>query len=150
LVPLSIAYGVAPALSVAAQSTIELPVRLANDGAMPWADPPVASEDIREPRSTSRPAPQLVARWLPLGLDASRIAGPSIANAPRVAPGREATVELSLVVPAEPGEYLLVIDLLSPLHGSLAAAGSPPAGVRVSVYPAPAPRPDPGRGPSPV
>jgi len=148
--PLSVAYGVAPALSVAALSAIELPVRLANDGAMPWADSPLANEDIRGPRSTYRPGPQLVARWLPLGLDASRIADPAIANAPRLSPGQEATVDLSVVAPSEPGEYLLVIDLLSPLHGSLAAAGAPPAGVRIGVYPAPAPRPEPARGPGPV
>jgi hypothetical protein len=146
--PLSVAYGVVPALSLAADSVIELPVRLANDGAMTWADLPVANEDIRGPRYSYRPGPKLVAQWLPLGHDASRIAGPAAANAPRLAPGQEATVDLSLVVPSEPGEYLLVIDLLSPLHGSLAAAGAPPAGVRISVYPPPAPRPD--RGHSPV
>jgi hypothetical protein len=56
---------------------------------------------------------------------------------------------LSLTVPSQPGDYLLVIDLLSPLHGSLAAAGAPPAGVRISVYPA-LPRPEPGRGHGPV
>ena len=148
--PLSVAYGVAPGLSLATGSLVELPVRLANDGAMPWADPPVANDDIREPRSIDRPGPQLVARWLPLGLDGSRIADPAIAIAPRLAPGQEATVALSLVVPSQAGEYLLVIDLLSPLHGSLAAAGAPPAGVRISVFPAPAPRPEPGRGPSPI
>ncbi len=145
--PLSVAYGVVAALSLASESVIELPVRLANDGALPWADSPVANRDIRGPRSYYRPGAQVVAHWLPLGLDTSRTADPAIVDAPRLAPGQQATVDLSLVVPSEPGEYLLVIDLLSPLHGSLAAAGAPPAGVRISVYPAPAPRPD--RGPSP-
>jgi hypothetical protein len=148
--PLSVAYGVVPALSVAADSMVELPVRLANDGAMPWADSPVASEDVRGPRYAYTPGPLLVARWLPLGLDATRIADPAIVNAPRLSPGDEATVDLSIVVPSLAGEYLLVIDLRSPLHGSLAAAGAPPAAVRVSVYPAPTPRPEPNGGPGPV
>jgi hypothetical protein len=148
--PLSVAYGVVPALSLPTDSTIELPVRLANDGAMAWADPPIVTDDVREPRSTATRGPQLVARWLPLGVDTTQTAGAATANAPRLAPGEEATVELSLIGPSQPGEYLLVIDLLSPLHGSLAAAGAPPASVRITVYPAPPPRPEPGRGPGPV
>ncbi len=148
--PLSVAYGVVPALSLATGSTIELPVRLANDGAMAWADPPIATDAIREPRSTDGAGPQLVANWLPLGVDTGRTGDAAMANAPRLAPGQEATVDLRLIAPSLAGEYLLVIDLLSPLHGSLAAAGAPPASVRITVYPAPPPRPVPGRGPGPV
>jgi hypothetical protein len=148
--PLSVAYGVVSTLSVAAETEVELPVRLANDGAVAWADPPVPSEDVRGPKAAYRPGPQLVARWLPLGLDTSRIPDPAIVNAPRLAPGQEASVDLGLAAPSEAGEYLLVIDLLSPLHGSLAAAGAPPTSVRISVHVVPAPPPFPGRGPGPV
>jgi hypothetical protein len=147
---LSVVYGVTPALTLATGSLIALPVRLANDGALWWADPPVASEDLRDPRSNDRLGPRLVAQWLPLGADTSRTAYPAIVNAPRLAPGQQATVVLSLVAPSQPGEYLLVIDLLSPLHGSLAAAGVPPAGVRVTVDPAPPPGPELLPRPSPI
>lgn len=42
---------------------------------------------------------------------------------------------LALIALAEPGAYLLLIDLISPLHGSMAAAGCPVAQARVTVEP---------------
>ena len=42
---------------------------------------------------------------------------------------------LALSVPASPGEYLLVLDVVTPEHGSLIAAGVEPTIVRVAVVP---------------
>ena len=58
---------------------------------------------------------------------------PIVASVPRLAPGDQAQVDLALIAPQIPGEYLLVIDLVTPLDGSLAATGVAPAIVRVVV-----------------
>ena len=43
------------------------------------------------------------------------------------------TVDVLLSAPATPGEYLLVLDVVDPQTGSLAAAGVPPGIVRATV-----------------
>ena len=50
-------------------------------------------------------------------------------------PGTSVRVTFELTAPAAPGEYLLVLDVIDPATGSLAAAGVPPGIVRVSVKP---------------
>jgi hypothetical protein len=40
-------------------------------------------------------------------------------------------------VPATPGQYLLILDVVTPDKGSLASIGVPPTMVRVTVLPAP-------------
>jgi hypothetical protein len=42
-------------------------------------------------------------------------------------------VSFSLAAPAAPGEYLVVLDVLDPAAGSLAALGVPPGIIRVTV-----------------
>ena len=42
---------------------------------------------------------------------------------------------LAISVPAAPGDYLLVLDVITPDHGSLIAAGVEPTIVRVAVVP---------------
>jgi hypothetical protein len=43
---------------------------------------------------------------------------------------------LGLTVPEAPGEYLLLLDVVTPERGSLVASGLAPALVRVTVLPA--------------
>jgi hypothetical protein len=50
-----------------------------------------------------------------------------------MAPGATASVDLALAAPAAAGEYLVVIDVIDPVVGSLAALGVPPGIVRVTV-----------------
>jgi hypothetical protein len=45
-------------------------------------------------------------------------------------PGGEAMAWLPLTGPAEPGQYLLLLDVASPSHGSLRVHGGVPALVR--------------------
>jgi hypothetical protein len=136
---LSVAYGVVADLAMPAGASLAVPVRLANDGILDWALPPVAGDDAIDPLvARSRPPARLVARWVLLGL--ATITDTTDSTAPlQVAPGSETTVQLTLTAPTVPGDYLVVLDVASPLHGSLAASGVAVGQVRVIVGPATTP-----------
>ncbi len=144
---LSAAYGVAPALSVVAGSDFDLPVRVANDGAVAWAAPFDATqlpEELIDPSIVrDHPSARLVAHWLPLAVDDPIDSATDASAVAQPAPGSEVTVHLGLTAPAAPGSYLLVLDVASPLHGSLAATGIAPGEVRVAVAPPTGPDPSP-------
>ncbi len=127
---LSVAFGTLDAVTVEADRTIALPVRVANTGTIAWASEPAAAE-AADPRDGG-PVPWLVARWVPL--DRLEATLPQPATAPAfVPPGTDAVVRLPVTTPAEPGTYLLLLDLDTPEAGSLAALGSAPGLVRVVV-----------------
>ncbi|HSS36688.1 MAG TPA: hypothetical protein VLR93_10465, partial [Patescibacteria group bacterium] len=145
---LSVAYGVAATLTVRPGAQLTLPVRVANDGALAWGRRPDAadvSEELIDPSVARQyPRARLVGRWVPLAIDGSSptdLADASISAQPD--PGTEITVGLDLRAPTTPGAYLLLLDIASPLRGSLAAAGVAPGQVRVVVDPA-APAVSPG------
>jgi hypothetical protein len=74
----------------------------------------------------------------PLGGAAATPAPPGAAVAVTIlpaglAPGGSADVNFRMSAPTAPGEYLLVLDIVDPQTGSLAAAGVPPGIVRVTV-----------------
>ncbi len=132
--PVSAAYGVAPTLLMPAGSTVALPVRVANDGSQVWAAPTTVPDELIDPSIVRRhPTARLVGHWVAL------FASPALGDLPDVgspigaAPGAEVTVTLDLSAPTVPGPYLLVLDVDSPLHGSLAAGGVPLGQVRVTV-----------------
>ena len=117
---------------------------MANDGSLPWGsrpDPAELSEELIDPSvSRTHPSARLVARWVPLAsVDPGASVDGGVAAAAQPDPGSEVTVVLNLTAPATPGAYLLVLDVDSPLHGSLAAAGVAPGEVRVAVAPAATP-----------
>ena len=65
----------------------------------------------------------------------------------------EPCVGVPLVAPSQAGEYLLLLDVVTPTHGSLSTLGSTPSLVRVSVTGptiAPSPSPAPAGSTSPV
>jgi len=137
-------------LEVAAGATVDLPVVIANTGHLAWvAEPPKAGG----PSSTVDHAPgqwssTLVGQWL--RLDASGKASETAAARAtiHVEPGAIEQVSLALAAPAIPATYLLVLDVISPLYGSLTAAGGSPVVVRVKVSP-PAASPSLVGGPAP-
>jgi hypothetical protein len=50
-----------------------------------------------------------------------------------LAPGTPVPVDLGLLAPRPPGTYLLVLDVVTPEHGSLSALGAGPTLVLVTV-----------------
>jgi hypothetical protein len=137
--PLSVAYGVVSELSLAAGASLTVPVRLANDGLLAWALPPIVGEDLVDPSlARSRPPSRLVAHWLRLSPGTSTDASDAMTPA-RVDPGGQTTVGLTLNAPTAEGDYLVVLDIVSPVHGSLAATGVPIGQIRVTVGPAVSP-----------
>jgi hypothetical protein len=66
------------------------------------------------------PAPQTVSTDLPIGL----------------APGKSANATLGLTAPNAAGQYLLLLDVVTPERGSLLASGADPTVIRVTVVPA--------------
>jgi hypothetical protein len=141
--PIAAAYGAPAALEMPAGSTTSTAVRVVNAGSQAWdeetASPPALSADeLLAWLSTSRVPASLVATWvsttgLPVPAASSAVLGLAVG-----APGGESAVILDLVAPEAPGEYLLLLDVVSPVHGPLSALGSAPALVRVSVSEAPA------------
>jgi hypothetical protein len=130
--PVSVAYGLVSELSGTAGAALTLPLRVANDGALPWSEPPRTQTPWGH--WVTHEQPTIIVRWL--SLDAPNAGAGFIATAgPNLAPGDEAIVPLTLTAPSEPGSYLLVVDLMSPLHGSMAAAGCPVAEARVLIQP---------------
>jgi len=151
--PIAAAYGAPATLTLQADSLTGVPVRVVNAGSRRWdlvETAPVslvAGEAFVPSRTTVVPA-RLVATWvsadgLPVPDPISVVLDPSVA-----APGGASEALLTLVAPAGAGEYLVLLDVVSPANGPLSAVGSAPAIIRVSVGEAPSPAPSPS--PSPV
>jgi hypothetical protein len=134
--PLTATYG-APATALAAAGTpFQMKVRVTNLGRSPWgheAESHGVGAAEREPAQRAT----LIARWVDLGgLGAASSPAPLFASSilpAGMAPGASVNVAFQLVAPAAPGEYLLVLDVVDPKTGSLAAAGVPPGIVRMTV-----------------
>jgi hypothetical protein len=133
--PASVAYGVVPSITAQAGTTSRISIRIANDGRLAWADPLIDLADPVLGRPVVSPVSLLVARWVPLDPGTAPEAAPATTFAPGLAPGHQAVVSLELSAPTTPGAYLLLVDIVTPLHGSLAALGVPPAQIRVTVTP---------------
>ena len=132
---LSAVVSAADRLSVVAGAGIDLPVTVANTGYLAWV-----SDQPTRPATGSPSRPErddlyaaLVAQWM--RLDASGVALETIAARAAVKPPPGATqdVMLSFSAPAEAGTYLLILDVVSPLYGSLMAVGGSTVVVRVEV-----------------
>jgi hypothetical protein len=132
---LSAVLSAADRLSVVAGAGIDLPVTVANTGHLAWV-----SNQPRRPATGSPSRPErddlyaaLVGQWM--RLDGSGVAQEAIAARAAIMPPPGATQEvmLSFVAPAEAGSYLLILDVVSPLYGSLMAVGGSTAVVRVDV-----------------
>ncbi|OGO58441.1 MAG: hypothetical protein A2V85_06335 [Chloroflexi bacterium RBG_16_72_14] len=146
--PVAVAYGAPTSLAVTASSAAPLAVRVVNAGSEAWdavATSPteLAGEALLTWLRTSRVPAQLVATWvsaqgLPVPAPVS-----AVLDLEASVPGSGLVVQLDLTAPPAAGEYLLLLDIVSPAHGSLSALGSAPALVRVSVSPAPAASPEP-------
>jgi hypothetical protein len=131
------AYSMPTTARTTAGASIPFGIRVTNLGRTAWGH---AASIFRVDRGETEPASRamLVARWVDLGgaagLPASSGGAATTALLPAgLAPGASADLDLQLTAPAAPGEYLLVLDVIDPRTGSLAATGVPPGIVRVSV-----------------
>jgi hypothetical protein len=133
------AYRVIASASAAAGTSFTLSVRVTNLGRAPWGSAALIHalpEAEIEPSTRAR----LVARWVDLG-EAVGTAGSTPASVSEVrtplpaglAAGKGANVAVVLTAPAAAGDDLLILDVADPASGSLAATGTPPGIVRVTV-----------------
>jgi hypothetical protein len=127
---------VAPAaleLTAAARSTIDLWV--ANLGRRAWGHEGIRARDRLTPATFAR----VVGRWVALGDAEGAAAAAGAASADPaalpvgMAPRDVVPAGLGVVAPTVPGEYLLILDIVTPDDGSLVASGLEPTIVRVTV-----------------
>jgi hypothetical protein len=134
---LSAAIAAPRSLVLEAGATVPVAVAVTNSGRLEWIapDPPDVAGGRAEPSTAT--AALLVGHWVRLDVG-PRTAVPADAIATvRAKPGETAQVVLELVVPLDHGDYELVLDVVSPLYGSLSATGTPPVAIPVRVDPIP-------------
>ncbi len=133
--PLSAVVSAPALLDVVAGSTVDLPVAVMNSGIVPWVtNNPTTDGDDRKPARSSASA-LLTGHWVRLEWSTSPDEDGPVSVRLDAAPGATDIVSLRLSAPDRPGEYLLILDVLSPVDGSLAAAGGDPVVVRITVTP---------------
>jgi hypothetical protein len=127
----SAAIGAPGSIDVLAGESFRLPLAVTNTGDVAWIAPEIPDARIAEPASPR--GALLIGHWVRLA-PADRSVPPEDALASVLAePGETAQTQLALVAPADPGEYLLVLDVVSPVLGSLTARGMPPVAIPVQV-----------------
>jgi hypothetical protein len=129
-------YLVSPTKQATAGDPFALPVGVANLGKNPWGNELSASRRTGEARPETHAV--LVAHWIALG--SAGATEPSAATPditldlpPAVAPGAVTRGILIGTAPAAAGDYLVILDVVTPELGSLAAKGVSPGIVRVTV-----------------
>lgn len=135
--PLTATYTAQASATVVAGGAFNLAVAVSNLGRNAWGSAAVihgvdAAETVPAARAT------LVVRWVDLGGSTLGGLAPAGTNATSIlpaglAPGASVAVDFRMTAPVAGGEYLLVLDVVDPKTGSLAAAGVPPGIVRVTV-----------------
>jgi hypothetical protein len=148
----------APArLDLVPGAAVDLPVWIANLGRNAWGHP--AIEDQRDPDGGDpAAAARVTGTWIALGAldnpeqqaaaDAASVAPADLAAG--LKPRKIAHPTLRLFAPSVAGEYLLVLDIVTPEDGSLTARGVEPAIVRVTVGEPAAPTEAPTESPGPT
>lgn len=144
---LSATIGAPDRLALHAAETASVPVSILNSGDLPWyaplpeGDPQAVIDRLVQGTWGAR----LVGHWISLGVvvDAAEVAPmPDIVVDISASPGAIFTASLPITAPSEPGPYLLVLDVVSPIYGSLTVLGAPePTAIRVEVLPPSEPPP---------
>jgi hypothetical protein len=133
-------------VELAPGDTHKMAVWVTNLGRRPWGHAAIpGARTVDNARNPSNVADathaRLVGSWVPLGgvddpaqVEAAVAAAVTPTELPAgFAPRDVIKAELVLFAPSAPGDYLLVIDILTPEVGSLAAQGVEPTTVRVRV-----------------
>ncbi len=146
---------VAPAsVDLAPGDTHKLSVWVTNLGRGDWGHAAIPGErtvdNARNPSTIAQAThARIVGTWVPLGgvddpaqVEAAAAAAVTPTELPAgFAPRDVIRAELVMYAPTTPGDYLLLVDILTPEIGSLAAQGVEPTVVRVHVAEAPAATP---------
>jgi hypothetical protein len=139
--PLTAAYDVPATAAATSGGSFDLHVGVTNLGAAAWGVAGVKRFGGAESEPSTRAT--LVARWLNLadGSGAGSVPESTALLPAGLAPGAGAAVTFSIIAPQAAGDYLLLVDVITPKSGSLAVAGVPPGIVRVTVSGASTPAP---------
>ena len=124
------------AATLDAGTNVDLAVRVANLGTATWGEAAVVDHGRRGGGSLATNG-RVVGHWVALDGGTDNLAPVDAALPSALEPGTTVDATLGLAVPATPGQYLLVLDVVTPDKGSLASIGVPPTMVRVTVLPAP-------------
>ena len=134
--PLAATYEAPLTATAAAGTGFTITVRVTNLG-LSALGLPAEVDRVRGAATEPAIAATVVARWVDLdavGAPASPAGSVGHSDLPAVfAPGASVDVDVPLTAPSAPGGYLLVLDVVDPVVGSLAAAGVPPGIVGVTV-----------------
>jgi hypothetical protein len=127
----------APTARLTAGTEATLHLRVENVGATAWGHAAIKTT-ANVGAGARAEAASLVGRWIPLSTDAVLPIEPEAQTASTalpiaLAPGVKTDASLGLQVPNASGQYLLVLDVITPERGSLVASGADPTLVRVTV-----------------
>ena len=144
---IAVAYGAPATLTLNAGMEASIPVRVLNSGSEAWdlsvtLGPGQGGDDPTAGYHTSRFPAILTGTWVSTTSAPVPAAASTELDATIAGPGGSVAVALDVTAPDSPGEYLLLLDTISPTSGPLSALGSAPALVRVTVTEA-APDPTP-------
>jgi hypothetical protein len=123
------------AATLDAGTNVDLAVRVANLGTATWGEAAVVDHGRRGGGSPATYA-KVVGHWVALDGGTGNLAPVNASLPTKLEPGTTVDATLGLAVPAAPGQYLLILDVVTPGNGSLASVGVPPTMVRVTVLPA--------------
>jgi hypothetical protein len=132
---LGASYDMPAQVAVPSGSTFRLPIGVTNLGVEAWGEPGDQPVSVHE--RVDRPATRasLSGRWVALAPGPAAERAASSLLPPGLAPGTREEATLVLDAPESPGAYLLVLDVIAPGVGSLAAHGVEPGLLRVTVSP---------------
>jgi hypothetical protein len=131
------AIQVAPTAELKAGTGLALGVRAVNLGVAAWghkAIPPASNLS----GYVVATAATVVGTWIPLSAGAAVDPAATIQSARlpvALTPGKSADGTIELTAPVAAGDYLLLLDIVTPENGSLVASGADPTVVRVTVLP---------------
>jgi len=130
-----------PTANLVAGTDAELDVRAINLGLTAWGHDAIATASDLMGAGAPAQGADVVGRWVPLSFGAAVPSDPEAQSVRTelpigLQPGVKVDAVLDLVAPTAPGQYLLLLDIVTPERGSLVAAGADPTLIRVTVLPA--------------
>jgi len=132
-----------PTAQLTAGTGVALNVKVTNLGRTAWGHEAIASTANLGAGAHAQAA-NVVARWIPLLVSADVAADAATQTTKTDLPiglksGASVKATLDLTTPTAAGQYLLLLDIVTPERGSLVASGANPTLIRVTVLPASAP-----------